>query len=587
MTMERSDRIPLFVPVVAGGLTDCWTENISLGGIALVGRHGPEGPPQVGSALRLQVALPDQSILDLQGEVAWVAPRDSTTASLGLFWLQAPAEGLERIARLSHQPACRVVVVGASSWWRNRLIAVIGAAAAVDFVDAARDVPAFDVAVIVRCDEVHAVEPRVVIDEAPRQLVAGAFTARVQHLLRSGAVAGAIDVDDADEHMRDGILSACRDWNSRQALRRTTLRLARELHTLQHSGVTVPTIASPDGPPGGQGVGSARVGVDVGRGTRSSPGGKRFIDSGDLVAESPAMTKALEAMAIVAPRKVVVLIEGETGSGKGLMARTVHQHSTRKERPFIVQDCGTLTDTLLDSELFGHVRGAFTGANADHPGIFVIADGGTVFLDEIQNTSASLQAKLLRVIETGEVRPVGGSRTRVTDVRIIAAANTDLEQGVRDGRFRADLYYRLTVFPIRLPPLRERGRDVLVLARRLAATAATTHGLPRPTLSDDVEAALLAYSWPGNVRQLKNVLERAVLLAGEDAIAARHLPSAIGGTSTAPHPSLDERVRDFERGLIVDALKSADGVVVRAAEALRTNRVTLARKARGYGLLAP
>ncbi len=584
MKMERSDRIPLFVPVViAGGLTDCWTENISLGGIAVVGRHGHQGPPQVGTTLRLQVALPDQSVLDVKGEVAWVRSRDATTASLGLFWVQAPAAALERIARLSHQPACRVVVVGASPSWRNKLIAVIGAAAAVDFVDSEGDVPAFDVAVIVRCDEVHAVEQRDVLDEAPRQLVAGPFTARVQALLRSGVLSGAVDVDDADDRIRDGIFTACRDWNSRQALRRTTLRLARELHALQHSAGASRTVVGTDGdsPP------SHGVDVGGGRGPRKSPPQTRFIDTGDLVADSPAMAQALEAMAIVAPRKVVVLIEGETGSGKGLMARTVHQHSTRKERPFIVQDCGTLTDTLLDSELFGHVRGAFTGANADHPGIFVIADGGTVFLDEIQNTSASLQAKLLRVIETGEVRPVGGSRTRVTDVRIIAAANTDLELGVREGRFRADLYYRLTVFPIRLPPLRERGRDVLVLARRLAAAAAATHGLPRPTLSDDVEAALLGYSWPGNVRQLKNVLERAVLLAGDDAIAARHLPSSISGTSTTPHPSLDERVRDFERGLIVDALRSADGVLIRAAEALRTNRVTLARKARGYGLLAP
>ncbi len=288
----------------------------------------------------------------------------------------------------------------------------------------------------------------------------------------------------------------------------------------------------------------------------------------------------------MAPRKVVVLIEGETGVGKEMIAKTLHQQSDRRDRPFIVQDCGTLTETLLDSELFGHVRGAFTGANADHPGIFVLADGGTVFLDEIQNTSPALQAKLLRVIETGEVRAVGGSRTRVTDVRVVAAANTDLDVAVREGRFRADLFYRLTVFPIRLPPLRARGQDILTLGKRLVATAAQSHSIDTPRLGNDAIDALLAYHWPGNVRQLKNVLERAVLLSGGQTIGLKHLPDGLKGQGDSPELlSLDARVASFERGLIAAAIDDADGVISRAAEHLQVNRVTLTRKAKAHGLL--
>jgi DNA-binding NtrC family response regulator len=558
MVMERMDRFPLFVPVQSTlWLAECWSENVSLGGIGLLGRPGRQGPPQPGQAVCVEFALPDAQPVGFDGVVRWVAPRDGGVVAFGLAFVRPLPGALEQIARLAPRPLFRVVVVGANSHWRRRLQDIGGAAIAVEFVDDVDDVPTFDVAIVIRCDG-GVRPPPPAIDEAPRVLLAGPLDDSAIQLLRSGLAGGALTDGDDDGAIREALYAGCREWSSRLALRRTALQLTRNIDNADDAQRRQAHSSGHrhDGPQPGD----------------------------DMVADSPAMAEALAAVDVVAPHKVVVLIHGETGSGKEVLARTIHRRSSRRDRAFIVQDCGTLTETLLDSELFGHVRGAFTGANADHPGIFVVADGGTVFLDEIQNTSPALQAKLLRVIETGEVRPVGGSRARVVDVRIVAAANVDLEAAVRDGRFRADLYYRLAAFPIRLPPLRERGRDIVTLARRLAAASAATHGLPRPVLQDDVEEALLGWPWPGNVRQLKNVIERAVILAGGGAIALRHLPPEFGHVPT-PSASLEERVRAFERGLIAEALQEADGVLIRAAAALQVNRVTLARKAKAHGLL--
>jgi two-component system, NtrC family, response regulator HupR/HoxA len=560
MVMERLDRFPLYVPVQSTlWLAECWSENVSLGGIGLLGRPGPQGPPTTGQSICVEFALPNETVVAFDGVVRWVAPRDGGVVAFGLAFVRPLPGALEQIARLAPRPVFRIVVVGADTHWRRRLRDIGGTAIAVEFVDDIADVPTFDVAVVIRSDGGNTDLPPA-IDENPHVLLAGALDDDVIQVLRNGLARGALTDDDDDDAIRDALYAACRDWGARLALRRTALRLTRDLEDV--------AAESP-----------RRTGRRPEREGRPAPG-----DGLDLVADSPAMAETLATVDVVAPHKVVVLIQGETGAGKEVLARTIHRRSSRRDRAFIVQDCGTLTETLLDSELFGHVRGAFTGANADHPGVFVVADGGTVFLDEIQNTSPALQAKLLRVIETGEVRPVGGSRARVVDVRIIAAANVDLEAAVREGRFRADLYYRLAAFPIRLPPLRERGRDIVTLARRLAAAAAATHGLPRPVLQDDVEEALLGWPWPGNVRQLKNVLERAVILAGGGAIALRHLPPEFGHVP-ARTASLEERVRAFERGVIAEALEEANGILVRAAAALYTNRVTLARKARAHGLL--
>src|SRR5581483_9659785 len=226
---------------------------------------------------------------------------------------------------------------------------------------------------------------------------------------------------------------------------------------------------------------------------------------------SAPMAAVMAQVRQLAGFRVTVLLQGETGTGKEVLARKLHHLSPRARQPFVVQDCGALAETLLDSELFGHVKGAFTGAVSDHPGLFVLADGGTIFLDEIENTTPALQAKLLRVLETGEVRPVGGSSVRRVDVRVIAASNTVLE---RHEGFRTDLYYRLSAFLVEVPPLRERADDVLALARVFIDAANAAHGKSAQGFDDEAQGALLRWHWPGNVRELRNAVERAVLFSG-------------------------------------------------------------------------
>ena len=249
-----------------------------------------------------------------------------------------------------------------------------------------------------------------------------------------------------------------------------------------------------------------------------------------------------------------------------------------------------MTETLLESELFGHMRGAFTGATTDHPGLFQIADGGTIFLDEIQNTSPGLQAKLLRVVEEGEVRPVGSARHRRVNVRLIAACNVDLKEAVAERQFRADFYYRLNRFPIALPPLREHGDDIIPLARYFVRILCAGLGRQEQRLDPRVEAALRAYAWPGNIRELKNTIERALLLTKPtDPVRWDVLPEEVRGGSahqplTTVSDNFDTRVAEFERSLIVKALEKNDGIVRRAAKDLDLNAVTLARKMRRLGL---
>src|SRR5918996_85396 len=307
--------------------------------------------------------------------------------------------------------------------------------------------------------------------------------------------------------------------------------------------------------------------------------------------QSPGMQRVLSLVRIAAPHRVAVLLQGETGTGKEVMARMVHQLSARRDAPFVVQDCGALSETLLESELFGHVKGAFTGAVADHPGMFVLADSGTIFLDEIENTTPNFQSKLLRVIEAGEVRPVGGTRMRQVDVRIIAASNRDLAEEVRQGRFRSDLFYRLNTFTITLPPLRARPEDVVPLAEHFIAAFGAAQRRSVPSLSAEARQALLDAPWPGNVRELRNVMERAVLLVRPgEAIARAHLPESVTGESTATadpsgaHHSLRAHLEHVERELIRQALTRNGGVMRRAAEELQADPVTLGRKARKYGL---
>ena len=258
---------------------------------------------------------------------------------------------------------------------------------------------------------------------------------------------------------------------------------------------------------------------------QGSPGGV------ELVARDPSMKRVVEQVHRVAPRDTTVLLLGESGTGKEVLARLLHEQSPRNQGPFVAVNCAALTESLLESELFGHEKGAFTGAISRHEGRFEQADGGTLFLDEVGETSPALQAKLLRVLQEKTFERVGGTRELNADVRLVAATNRDLDRRVEQGQFRQDLYYRLAVFPITIPPLRERKADVLPLAEHFLHLLTRGPSRTAPEIAAGAKEALRAHLWPGNVRELQNVMERALILSGGDAIteAELNLPRVTGG----------------------------------------------------------
>ena len=313
----------------------------------------------------------------------------------------------------------------------------------------------------------------------------------------------------------------------------------------------------------------------------------------EIVGTGTAMTELFQLMESAASAPIAVLIEGETGAGKELVARGIHRASPRGEGPFLAINCAALPETLLESELFGHRRGAFTGATQDRRGLFEAAAGGTLFLDEIGEMPLSMQAKLLRVIQEGEVIPVGDTRPRKVDVRVISATNRDLTAEVAARRFREDLYYRLATFPIRVPPLRERREDVPLLASHLLAAASTRHGKTIRGIAPDAIDLLVRFDWPGNVRELQNELERALALAPADGrIEAEHLsPKLRAGGGEAPllpasgfSGSLRQARAMFESRYIREALRQHGGNVSHTARALGLSRVTLQKKMKEYDL---
>jgi transcriptional regulator with GAF, ATPase, and Fis domain len=283
-------------------------------------------------------------------------------------------------------------------------------------------------------------------------------------------------------------------------------------------------------------------------------------------------------------------VTGETGTGKELAARAVHDLSPRNRAPFIAVNCGALAEGILESELFGHVRGAFTGAVRDRVGVFEAADGGTIFLDEIGEMSVVLQQRLLRVLQEREVTRVGASRPAKVNVRVVAATNRDLASLVEQGRFRDDLYYRLAVFPIALPPLRDRRADIpLLVEHALSMLRARREGAERLACSPLAMRLLRAYEWPGNVRHLFGVLERAAVDADYGRIEAQHLPIELRRASNSASELHEQRYRgtvpaDEERAAIVSALEQTGGALAQSAELLGMGRTTLWRKLKLYGL---
>jgi DNA-binding NtrC family response regulator len=301
----------------------------------------------------------------------------------------------------------------------------------------------------------------------------------------------------------------------------------------------------------------------------------------ELIAESQVMQPVLETIERVAPSDANVLITGESGCGKGLVARLLHAGSPRRDRSLVIVNIGSLSETLFESEMFGHVRGAFTDARTDRTGRFELADGGTLFLDEIANIPVAQQGRLLRVLEDGEFERLGSSRTQQTDVRVLAATNADLPAEIEAGRFRADLLYRLNTIHIHLPPLRERGDDILRLAQRFLTRHARHHRRPVEAFDDAALSALRRYSWPGNVRELSHVVERAVLMARGRAIRPADLR-----LDAAPIAG-DRRsmtLEDVEQEAIRAALARHEGNVIAAADELGVSRSALYRRMEKFGL---
>ena len=303
--------------------------------------------------------------------------------------------------------------------------------------------------------------------------------------------------------------------------------------------------------------------------------------AGELIAESPAMQPVLEAIERVAPSDANVLITGESGCGKGLVARMIHGRSTRAERSLVVVNIGSLSETVFESEMFGHVKGAFTDAKTDRIGRFELADGGTLFLDEIANIPVAQQARLLRVLEGGEFERLGSSRTQQVDVRVLSATNAHLQGEIDAGRFRSDLLYRLNTIHIQLPPLRERGDDIVRLAQRFLETHAQRHRRPVEGFADAALSSLRRYRWPGNVRELSHVVERAVLMARGSALGPADLR-----LDAAP-PPVDYRpmtLDAIEKDAIVAALTRHDSNVANAADELGVSRSALYRRMEKFGL---
>ena len=316
------------------------------------------------------------------------------------------------------------------------------------------------------------------------------------------------------------------------------------------------------------------------------------MDSPDLVGESPPFLSVLRTARLVAASDVTLFIQGESGTGKELLARHVHQQSPRAGRPLISVNCAALPETLVESELFGHRKGSFTGADQDYPGRFRAAAGGTLFLDEISELPLSMQAKLLRFLESGECQGLGETSPAVVDVRIVAATNRSIHEMVQKGEFRADLYYRLNVVPLLLPPLRERTGDLPLLLEHFTSRLSQQHGVAPPRYGKPILKMLQHYHWPGNVRELRNLCERLVVLFSDQELEPENLPPEIlnpeetkeQGAGEFVLPAEGIRLDSLERELIVQALSRTGGNRSRAARLLGLTRDTFLYRMRKHGI---
>jgi len=569
-------RIPFFTPVVATGLTRCWATNISSNGIGLTAYVADAGTVSRGDHLELELELGESKrTLRAVGRVMWTSMvRADGRLGLGVQFVDLAPQMRANLARflVEHRP--RVMVALASPEEQahaRRALAHLE-------VEAVSSADELDEALVRACASilVFSSDERVLMQFldalwrshetstalpgelpiAPVTLCTELESERLLPLFKAGRVYDVLRPPLDRRHLAHIVDRSCERW---------ALQLELRWASMQLEGMT-------GGP----------------RAPRSPRETSRSAMTGKVVRASQAMQRVYELIETVAIHDVPVLLTGETGTGKELAAREIHARSKRANTPFVAQDCGALTETLLESELFGHVRGAFTGATTDHPGLFQIADGGTIFLDEIQNTSPALQAKLLRVVEEGEVRPVGSAKPRQVNVRLIAACNVDLKQAVKEQRFRADFFYRLNRFPIELPPLREHREDIVPLIRHFIPMLCEQMDRPEPEIDPRVERLLVGYDWPGNIRELRNVVERALLLTPPgEVLGPEVLPTELhadGESSAAESGGLEQQLDAYERRLIKDALDRNNGVIRRAARDLSVNAVTLARRMRRLGL---
>jgi two-component system response regulator PilR (NtrC family) len=326
---------------------------------------------------------------------------------------------------------------------------------------------------------------------------------------------------------------------------------------------------------------------------------RRLTGLDNIIGQSPKMKAIFDLIQTVAPQNSRVLITGESGTGKELVARAIHENSARSQTPFITINCGAFPETLLESELFGYVKGAFTGANENRRGLFQASHGGTLFMDEIGNMNQAMQVKLYRVLQEGKVRPLGSTEEIDVDVRVIAATNKDLEKAIAAGEFREDLFYRLSVIPIHVPSLRERREDIPLLARHFLERFRKEMEKPVKGISPEAMVLLESYDWPGNVRELENTIERAVALETGPEISARVLPERMNGVSSAVAASLDQAdgvqipeegidfeqvVAGTERRYLQAALAKADGVRTKAADILKISYRSFRHYAKKHNL---
>jgi two-component system, NtrC family, response regulator HupR/HoxA len=563
----RTPRFPFITTVAVAGFSRCWTTNIGPGGLGLSAIVSGARLPAVGDELEVEVPLGnDGSSIRVAARIAWTGRVHATRLAFGVQFVELSAAARTTLAVFLAEHRPRVLVALASQAQRELTHQALrgmrvelvdndddpevlrSCSSIVAFGDDPERIAVFVDAVADATSALHGEIPL-----APITVCGEPDPTFIVRLVADGRIYQALRPPFEPTALRLAVERSCERWALQLELRWTSLQL---------EGLTAP---------------------------RPEPARTPSSNRAAVVRESTAMKRVYELIATVAIHDVPVLLIGETGTGKELAAQEIHALSKRARTPFVTQDCGALTETLLESELFGHVRGAFTGATSDHPGLFQLADGGTIFLDEVQNTSPALQAKLLRLIEQGELRPIGGTKSRRVDVRLIAACNVNPRQAIKEQRFRADFFYRLNRFPIELPPLRDHREDILPLARMFLERMSAELGRAVPPLGPDVEEALFTYDWPGNIRELKNTIERALLLNRDgEPIRSRALPDEIVAPGR-PAPAsddggLDERVARFERTLIQETLDRHAGVIRRAAQELEVNAVTLSRKMRRLGL---